>query len=490
MRYEVALLGATDEAAKQHLLQHYRNDEHQEDLCFAIWRPSTGHGRFTALITEIIPPEPDERVLNGNASFEPHYLGRALSKAYDTQAGLAFMHSHPHDGWQWLSWPDEQAERDVIAPRTRALGVPLVGMTSGWDGTWSARFWLPKGTSHMLQWCDKTRIVTKRAYQLDFNEESMPVPPRREILRRTIDTWGMRAQGNLSRLKIGIVGLGSVGSIIAEGMARIGIFHLTLIDPDAIEIHNLDRLWFAIHDDIGKMKVDVALKCLQAHATSETFKVRTVTKKIQHTEAYRHALDCDIIFSCVDNPIPRDVLNYIANAHLIPVIDGGIAVGRGQDADELGYAHWKSQLITPNHICLRCSGQYTSNLLTMARDRSLERPSYIADLESRGLPNNENVFPFSLGAGYLAIEEMLRYVVFPASWPNTGWTEHQIKDGSSRQLDGECKPTCEFRDRATLGDRACPSDLMAEEERQFPLWHLSHRRVRAAISRFLDIVGH
>ena len=459
MQYEVALTDGASTVAKEHLLRYYDRDERQEDICFALWHPSTGRTRTTALISEILIPQDGETHLHGNASFESSYLGRAISSARKKHAGIALLHSHPSAGWQGLSAIDQRTEQEVVAPRSRATGLPFVGLTSGSDGTWSARFWLPSRQSHTLKWCNKVRSVNRASYQIDFNDHAVPPAPRRPELRRTYDTWGTSAQDKLSRLNVGIVGVGSVGSVVVEAMARIGIEHLTLIDPDRIEVHNLDRLWFATRSDIGRLKVDVAKEKLTRHATAADPLIDVQARPIEDELGYQQALDCDIIFSCVDGPIARNTLNYIANSHLIPVIDIGIAVRRNEQADELEYAHWKSQLVTPNHICLRCSRQYTNHDLTLARDGSLDDPTYAVRETQVMRPGNENVFPFTLGAGAMAVEEMLRYVAFPTAWPATGRSEHQIKSGRTKPLLGECAPRCEFKNRTACGDAERPYDL-------------------------------
>ena len=134
MRFDAALTNEAHSISVRHLLQHYQADELQEDLCFALWRPSTGRERLTALIDEVILPEDGERRLHGNASFEPRYLARAVGLALRKGAGLAFMHSHPGPGWQGMSEADIEAERDVLAYPAGATGLPLVGLTLGVDG--------------------------------------------------------------------------------------------------------------------------------------------------------------------------------------------------------------------------------------------------------------------------------------------------------------------------------------------------------------------
>ena len=163
------------------------------------------------------------------------------------------MHNHLSGGWQNMSDEDLVAERDRISPPARATGHPLVGLTLGTDGSWSARFWAWDGERFNRSWCDKVRVAGRRL-RFTFNDDTMPPPRRRPTLHRTIDTWGNARQSDIARLRIGVVGVGSVGCMVAEALARIGVEKLVLIDPDKVEMHNLDRLLYAGKENVGNTR--------------------------------------------------------------------------------------------------------------------------------------------------------------------------------------------------------------------------------------------
>lgn len=459
MSYEVVLTSAADSVSGGHLLQHYSRGGRQEDLCFALWRPSTGRTRVTALIDEIILPKDGDRVLHGNVSFKPDYLARSIRLAREKKAGLAFMHSHPNSGWQGMSGTDVEAERDVLAYPAGATGFPLVGLTIGNDGYWSARFWERHGMRMRRRWCEKVRIVGPHSYKVYFDDNVRGAPERKEVLKRTFDTWGNESQNTIARLKVGIVGLGSVGCLVAESMARIGVAQVTLIDPDKVERHNLDRLLYGTTGDVGKLKVDLAARKMRRHATAERIRIIPLAVSVHDKTAYGAALDCDILFSCVDRPVARDVLNYIAHAHLIPVIDGGVAVETDRQRDRLFSAHWRAHIVTPYHQCMRCNGQYNSSMVTMEIDGSLDNPSYVSNMPPQGHESNQNVFPFSLSVAGMEVNMMLRYLLAPDWWPLVRQQDCQFMTAETRVVNEECHPNCSFRLRCAMGDLENPPYL-------------------------------
>lgn len=460
--YEVVFCEYADRDATDHLLQHFLMDKLQEDLCFALWRPSTGRLRYTGIIYKIILPEKGDRELHGNVEFAPCFLSRAINLAIQEKAGLAFMHSHPSDGWQGMSGPDVIAERDVLASPAMATGLPLLGLTIGTDGYWSARFWEKEGKKVQRHWCQKVRVVCKNSYKIYCNDRLIPPPKRRDVLMRTFDTWGLKHQNNIARLKVGIIGLGSVGCIIAEAITRIGVNNIVLIDPDRVEEHNLDRLLYGTVDSIGSYKVDVASESVKKHSTAKKINIRKFPVSVHYQEAYSEALDCDFLFSCVDRPVARDVLNFISFSHLIPVIDGGVAITVNKDNSF--YAHWRSHLVTPYHQCMRCNKQYTTSDVVTELDGSLDDPSYIGNLPQEQRDGNQNVFPFSLSVASMEVNTMVRYIVSQEWWPEVQQQDYHFLIGSIRINNQKCNETCYFqKERVAMGNRCKPHYIISTE---------------------------
>ena len=94
--------------------------------------------------------------------------------------------------------------------------------------------------------------------------------------------------------KIHIVGCGSVGSTIAENLARCGVKNFVLWDFDKVEGHNIVNQMFR-QQDVGRLKVD-ALKDILCDINPEI-----VDSIVLKPEGWKGKLMSGYIFLCVDN---------------------------------------------------------------------------------------------------------------------------------------------------------------------------------------------
>ena len=161
-----------------------------------------------------------------------------------------------------------------------------------------------------------------------------------------LPNWGNRGQYALHHAHIAIVGVGALGSVVAEQLCRAGVGTITLIDRDIVELTNLQRQALYSEADIGKPKVEAAEARLhQINSTIRIFAEAT-DLRAENAEAVLgiSAQRPAAIIDGTDNFETRYLLNDVAVKHDIPLIYAG-AVGTSGT----------TTTILPGHTpCLRC----------------------------------------------------------------------------------------------------------------------------------------
>ena len=78
-----------------------------------------------------------------------------------------------------------------------------------------------------------------------------------EQYSRTKQIYGERAMDIIRNARAAVFGLGGVGGYVVETLARTGIGTIDIIDHDTVDPSNLNRQIIALHENIGRRKVDV-----------------------------------------------------------------------------------------------------------------------------------------------------------------------------------------------------------------------------------------
>jgi molybdopterin/thiamine biosynthesis adenylyltransferase len=132
-------------------------------------------------------------------------------------------------------------------------------------------------------------------------------------------------QRRLSGAEVLVLGAGGTGSWVVRALCASGIGTVTVLDPDEVELSNLNRQALYLREDIGSPKVEaLARRCAEfAPAT----RIRAVRRRVgTAADLVAHLGRAEMVVSCADEPSVNAVSDLVADAcepRGIPHIVGG-----------------------------------------------------------------------------------------------------------------------------------------------------------------------
>ncbi len=136
---------------------------------------------------------------------------------------------------------------------------------------------------------------------------------------------GAEAVQKLNNARVAVIGLGGVGSYVAEALCRSGIGSFVIMDNDTVEQSNINRQLPALTSSIGKFKADVM--AARMRDINPLCRIRVIKEFYKPGEFERLFLDdFDFIADAIDSTESKADLLKEAYSHGVPVIS---AMGTG-----------------------------------------------------------------------------------------------------------------------------------------------------------------
>ena len=141
---------------------------------------------------------------------------------------------------------------------------------------------------------------------------------------------GIEAQEKFAAAHVLIVGAGGLGTPAAQFLAAAGIGTITLCDPDAVDLTNLQRQILYATPDVGTPKVDAAKARLRA--VNPDVRVEAVRSRVGADELAPLVARADVVLDCSDNFATRHAVNRACVAAKKPLVSGAAIRFDGQIA--------------------------------------------------------------------------------------------------------------------------------------------------------------
>lgn len=282
-------------------------------------------------------------------------------------------------------------------------------------------------------------------------------PPRAVRYERQVRAFGQRAQTRLADLTVAIVGLGGVGSQVAQSLAHLGVGRLLLIDPDTVTTSNLNRLVGATPADAAEAASKVAVAARTVRSINPDLRVASRHGSVLDPDVWQDLRPAEVIIGAVDGHAPRWALNRLAVQYARCYLDIGVEIGpqprpvrREMFAEvESHTPAQRGQLEAGGHLavvrpagpCLLCLSGYDPRRVATELDQDLRtaRRSAGYRVDEPDEPTPSVIFINQILAGH-AVAELLNYV---QPWrPPFRYVLVDMVTSTTSTVHGERDPDC------------------------------------------------
>ena len=142
----------------------------------------------------------------------------------------------------------------------------------------------------------------------------------RQIILKDI---GILGQKKIINSKVLIVGIGGLGSPVADLLARCGVGYIGAIDHDKVDISNLQRQILYTSKDVGKFKVDIFKRRIKL--INRDVKVKILKERASEKNLNKIVKDFDIIVDGTDNFKTKFLINKFSLKYKRKLIVGAIS---------------------------------------------------------------------------------------------------------------------------------------------------------------------
>jgi len=173
-----------------------------------------------------------------------------------------------------------------------------------------------------------------------------------------LDEWGDATQERLLRAHALVIGAGGLGAPALLYLAGAGIGRITVIDPDEVELSNLQRQVAHTTARVGAPKVASAQATVAA--LNPEVQLHAVHQAADEPWLRTHVPQADVVLDCTDRFATRQLINRVCREAGVPLVsasavrwDGQISVFDPREPEAPCYACLFPPDVAPQEV--RCA---------------------------------------------------------------------------------------------------------------------------------------